>query len=185
MKPTSRTVLHAALTAAFLFVATATAPAQGLVSLGRGSYASPADPQTVSQFSYFLTDRGNGAAHGYAIWSFPATTIVVRVTSFGFFDLPQGGGTTTALAFAGPIVAVLGTPTNPNAVVGRTVFTVFDDDGRHADQTIGLNHAPLPSQVPPIPGIGDLTTIQQIALLLPFFPPPVWTPLLAGDVWIR
>jgi hypothetical protein len=180
--------VFATLSAAVLFFAAAPAQAQGLVSMGSGSYKSPSNPEQTSHFSYYLAEGRNGTGHGYAVWFFPQTTIMIRVTSYGFFELPHGTGSTTALAFAGPIVAVLGNPSNPNAVVGRTGFSAFIDNGRCArDETVGFNIAPLPSQLPPPlrPLVGDLTTIQQIAKLLPFSPPPVWAPLLSGDVWVR
>jgi len=179
--------MFAALSAAVLFLAAAPAEAQGLVSVGRGSYKSPA-AGTISHFGYYLTKRRSGAVHGHAVWVFPEATIVVRVTSYGFFKLPHGTGTTTALGFAGPIVAVYGTPRGPNAVVGRTAFSAFNDNGRRAaDDTVGFSVAPLPSQIPPPlrPLAGDLTSIHQIAKLLPFFPPPVWAPLLRGNVFTR
>jgi hypothetical protein len=187
MKLTNRTAVHAVLSAALLLGAAAPAPAQGIVSIGKGSYKSPSNPEQTSHFRYYLTDRGNGAARGYAIWFFPKSTIVVRVTSFGFFNLKHPPtGLVPSLAFAGPIVAVFGTPSGPNAVVGRTAFSAFIDNGRRvADETAGFSVAPLPSQVPPIPGIGDLTTIQQLALLLPLSPPPLWASLVRGNVWIR
>jgi hypothetical protein len=196
MQRERRSTTLGALSAAVLFLATAPAAAQGLVSIGSGSYTSPSEG-TTSRFSYYLTDRGNGAAQGYAIWLFPNSAIAVEVTSFGFLQpLP------TSLSFAGPIVAVLGTPPSSNAVVGRTAYTAFNDNGHHAaDETVGFDVAPLPSdplvqflvgQFPPLAGqIGDLTTIQQIAALGQFLarigqlPPPPWTTLLRGDVWIR
>lgn len=85
-------------------------------ALGGGSYLSPASGVDINSFAYFLTDRGNGTARGLVYWQLPNITVVWRVTSFGFYEFTPG---TTSLAFAGPIVSILGTP-RPGVEVGST-----------------------------------------------------------------
>lgn len=185
MQLTRRFTTLAALSVGALFLAAAPAQAQGLVSIGSGSYTSPSNPLQTSRFSYFVTERGNGAAEGLAIWVFPNATFVVRVTSVGFFELTPG---TTSLAFAGPIVAIFGTPPGP-AAVGNTAYSAFNDNGCNAaDETAGFSVVPPLSTIPPVPPqYGNLTTIQQLVGYFTFyhFPPPVWAPLLRGNIWIR
>lgn len=187
-----RSTMFAALSAAALFFAAAPAEAQGLVSIGRGSYKSPNNPEQTSHFAYYLSERRTGKVRGYAIWFFPKSTIVVRVTSYGFFKLTPNSDK-ESLAFAGPIVAVFGTPSGPNAVVGRTAYSAFNDN---PDETAGFSVAPRPADLlaPPFnfpgvpPFLGDLTTIQQLFKLLQILGPfgtPRWAPLTRGNVWVR
>ncbi len=199
MKLSSRSSTFAALSAAFLLFSAAPVQAQGLVSLGSGSYDSPNNPGQTSYFSYFVVEQGNGAARGYAVWVFPQVSLAIEVTSFGFVEpIP------TSLSIAGPIVAILGNPANPDVAIGRTGFSYFSDNSPHAaDETGGFSLAPLPTDpriqflatlpFPPcqaLPGlIGDLTTVQQLSALGQCLQrigqPPVFTPLLTGNVWIR
>lgn len=184
MTRTNRLTLAATSTALLLLAASA--PAQGLVSLGGGSYPSPSNPGQISSFSYIVVEGGNGATHGYALWVFPEVAIAVQVTSFGFFELVPG---TTSLAFAGPIVGIVGTPGGGGAALGRTAFTAVNDNGPGGvDSTAGLSLVPPLSALPPLPPVlGDLTTIQQIVALgqLLNVPPPVFAPLQTGNIWIH
>lgn len=179
------TKLSVLAAAAFLFAA-APAQAQGLVTIGSGSYLSPSNPLQTSHFAHVVTEGGNGAVHGHAIWFFPNTTIVVQVTSYGFFEFTPG---TNSLAFAGTIVAILGNPANPLATVGRTAFTAMNDNGPgFADETAGLSLLPPLASLPPVPPqFGNLTTIQEIIGFGEFysFPAPVFSPLLTGKIRIR
>lgn len=199
MKLKRRSSTFAALSAAFLLFSAAPVQAQGLVSLGSGSYDSPSNPGQTSHFSFFVVDQGNGAARGYAVWVFPQVSLALEVTSFGFVEpIP------TSLSIAGPIVAILGTPVNPEVQVGRTGFSSFNDNSPNAaDETSGFSLAPLPNDpliqflatLPTAPcqalpaRIGDLTTVQQLSAvgqcLQSIGQPPQFTPLLTGNVWIR
>jgi len=181
----NRIILAAASAAAILLAAPA-APAQGLVSIGSGSYESPSNPGQTSYFAHIIAQGGNGAAHGHAVWMFPNVIIAVEVTSLGFFELTPG---TTSLAFAGPIVGILGTPGSGGAEIGRTAFTAVNDNGPGGvDEVLGMSLVPPLSSLPPLPpALGNLTTIQQIVALgqLLQLPPPVFAPLQTGNIWVR
>lgn len=177
----SKFLMSAAALSAALFFAAAPAHAQRLVGTGHGSYKA-LNSTKILHFSYFVKDEGHGAASGFAIWRGPDSIVLWRVTSV--MTMP---GTATQ-AFAGPILAVIGTPPK-GYKVGATAYTASNDNGRgKIDETASLSVVPpissLPFTVPP--QFGTLTTIQQIIGLLTLLKlPPVFRPLLRGNIWIR
>jgi len=185
MHRTSKSLWTVALATALPFFAASPAQAQGLVSIGAGSYVSPSNPSQTSSFVHFIWEGWNGRVHGRAIWFFPDATIVASVTSYEYHEFTPG---TTSLAFAGAIRSVYGTPAGPLATVGRTVYAAVNDNGwGAADETTGMSLLPPPAFLPPIlPQFGDLTTIQQLLAFFEYYssiiPGPVWAPLVSGNI---
>lgn len=94
----------------------------------------------------------------------------VDITSV--MTLPNG-----AIAFAGTVVWILGTPQG-GSTVGRGAFMAFEDNGPgFADRTTGYSLVP--------PAFPQNATIQQIVAAIG--PPTAaqWRPLVDGGVWIR
>lgn len=192
----STSAWFAALSLAIALTTAAPVQAQvGLVGVASGSYRGLTAPNPVLRFSYLVFGYGNGSADGLAIWRGPDSTIVWRVTSVMSVEFTPG---TTSQAFAGPIVAIFGTPP-PGFAVGATAYTASNDD---PDGTASLDVVPPPAlvlaQLTALIGstaaaqvmaqVGNLSTIQQIVLLaqlVPFIPGPTFTPLLDGNIWIR
>ena len=67
----------AAASAAALFLAAESAPAQRLASIGSGSYESPSNPGQISYFSHIVVAGPNNTAYGHAVWVFPNVVIAV------------------------------------------------------------------------------------------------------------
>ena len=182
----SRSLLTATLATALSFFAAAPAQAQGLVSIGAGSYISPSNPTQTSSFAHFIYEGWNGSVHGHAIWFFPDATIVVNVTSYAYHEFTPG---TTSLVFAGAISAIYGTPNGPLATIGRTAYVAVNDNGYGtADETSGLSLLPPLSALPPVPPqFGNLTTVQQLLGFFQFygFPPPNFAALVSGSIRVR
>lgn len=186
MLRTSKSLLIATLATVLPFLAAAPAQAQGLVSVGAGSYISPSNPTQTSRFMHLIQEDRNGTVHGHGIWLFPNATIFADVTSYEYYEFTPGQ---TSLAFAGTISAVLGNPINPLATVGRTIFVVVNDNGRSsADETTGLSLLPPLSALPPVPPqFGTLSTIQQLLGFFQFygFPSPNFAPLINGNILVH
>lgn len=168
MSHNNKLSLRALLVAALLFFTAAPAAAQTqLVGTGRGDYLAP-NGVNVHSFTYYLTQSSNGTVHGFALWRLSNSLILWRIDSVATNGATQ--------AFAGPIVAVAGTPPASFAV-GVTAFTAVEDNGfASADRTVGLSAVPA--------ALGN-PTIQQIQQVLGPPPPGTYRSLLNGNIWIR
>jgi len=179
----TKALFLATLATVATFFAASPANAQGIVSAGSGSYLSPSDPTQTSSFVHLIQEGRGGTVQGTGIWFFPNSTVVVDITSYEHYEFTPG---TTSLAFAGTISAIYGTPSNPLATVGRTIFVAVNDNGFGvADETSGLSLLPPLSALPPVPPqFGDLSTIQQLLGFFEFygFPSPTMVPLISGNI---
>ena len=169
MRAISRSSAPIALLAAVL-LAFSPAPARaqtGLVAAGHGSFLAFNGVDTL-RFTFAVTGQIDGPTHGFAVWRGPNSVILWQVTSSTFLG--------QAVAFAGPIVAIVGTPP-PGFAVGVTAFTAAQDNG--PGSTDGT------SSLSVVPAMFGNPTIQQIVALLAGGPPPVFLPLLSGNIWTQ
>lgn len=164
-----RLSVFAAACSTVLFLAAAPAKAQSIFSIGTGSYLSQNQQDTLG-FSYYVRQSVSGQVSGFLLFNGPDATQLVDITSV--MTLPNG-----AIAFAGTVVWIQGTPQG-GSTVGRGAFMAFQDNGPgSADQTSGYSLVPL--------AFPQNATIQQIVGAIG--PPTAaqWRPLESGGVWIR